>query len=423
MKKSLLILSLLMLTLSIIHVPCRGEEVLNIACGAIASFTDAYGNEWVGDDQFIGSGSTARVQLTSPDAPFLSTVRYFPYGSMNCYRIPGVTRGAAIRVDAIFQYGNYDSRALPPSFLLQIDGSNWADVETSAELVRYWTTYLAVANSVSVCLAPKTLGYVPFISAIRIFEDEPGSSTRDDNSAERVKFSKPTKVRAKGKLGALIYLVTLFPSGTFVLVAIIIFVIYKENKKKQQKKNNAEADVQLGAGIQLGLSVGPGRRWADPVGPGLGPGKTRPARPDSCPPLPGSPSSASSCPPNMEEQASPSSRYRRSSAASSAPPFPTALALEHLDVRSRTLKNLGPCQTGRAGPDFWWTRPDVEKQQDLDDHADESSDSIDDMAELEWLSKSVVDSFSFDNGNRNSSEQPPPRLPRKYDPAAPSSCR
>ncbi|KAF3776607.1 Uncharacterized protein EJ110_NYTH47777 [Nymphaea thermarum] len=148
-------------------VSSQGVQALNIACGATASFTDPDGNHWVGDYQFIGSGSTASVQFTSPRAPFLSTVRYFPYGSMNCYRIPGVTQGAAIKVVAFFQYGDYDSLALPPTFLLQIGSGGWTSVQTSAELVWYTLTYQAVANTVSVCLAPDSTRRIPFISAIQ----------------------------------------------------------------------------------------------------------------------------------------------------------------------------------------------------------------------------------------------------------------
>ncbi|KAF3778332.1 hypothetical protein EJ110_NYTH42497 [Nymphaea thermarum] len=177
MEKPFLILSLLMLALNIVHVSSQvGVRALNIACGATASFTDPDGNQWVGDYQFIGSGSTASVQFTSPDAPFLPTVRYFPYGSVNCYTIPGVTQGNKIQVDAIFQYGNYDSLALPPSFLLQIDGNDWTRVQTSVDLIKYTLTSRAVANAVSVCLVPDSTRRIPFISAIRVLEAGANSS-------------------------------------------------------------------------------------------------------------------------------------------------------------------------------------------------------------------------------------------------------
>ncbi|KAF3781591.1 hypothetical protein EJ110_NYTH36594 [Nymphaea thermarum] len=93
-------------------------------CGRSGRYTDLNGNSWVEDyPMFIQSGLPTWVQSRSRDAPFsFTTVRYFPDESMNCYRIPGVTRGAAIIVDAIFQYGTYDGRALPPSFWFQIDG-------------------------------------------------------------------------------------------------------------------------------------------------------------------------------------------------------------------------------------------------------------------------------------------------------------
>ncbi|KAF3781586.1 Activin receptor type-2A [Nymphaea thermarum] len=156
----------------------RAQVNINIACGA-TDFTDSNGYYWVGDDQFIQSGSVGRVQFTSSGAPFLSTVRYFPYGSINCYRIPGVTPGNKIQVASIFQYGNYDSLALPPSFWLAIAGSNWAGVQTSmdANLVVYGMIYWAVENTVSVCLAPDSTARAPFISAIQIREEPLNPST------------------------------------------------------------------------------------------------------------------------------------------------------------------------------------------------------------------------------------------------------
>ncbi|XP_031485636.1 uncharacterized protein At1g24485-like [Nymphaea colorata] len=255
MGKPFLILSLLTLTLKILHVSSQGVQALNLACGATASFTDPYGNQWVPDYQFIGSGSTASVQFTSPDAPFLSTVRYFPYGSMNCYGIGGVTLGATIKVIAIFQYGNYDGLALPPSFLLQIDGGGWTSVQTSEGLVAYSLTFRAVEGAVSVCLAPDSTRRIPFISAIRVLEAGADSSTQDGSSdpgsssssqvpsEERVKFSSSSKVRAKGKLGGLIYLCSLIPGG-FGVAVIILIIVYLIKKNKMRR---AEIQAQLDA--------------------------------------------------------------------------------------------------------------------------------------------------------------------------------
>ncbi|KAF3781590.1 Uncharacterized protein EJ110_NYTH36592 [Nymphaea thermarum] len=176
MEKSFLILSLLMLTLiNFLHVPSfilEAQADINIACGATDPFTDSNGNDWEGDDSFIHSGSIGRVQNTSQYFQILPTVRYFSDENTNCYTIPIETQENKTKVVAIFLYGNFDNLAQPPSFMLQIDNSNSAQVNTSMDdkLVAYEMTYWPLESNVSVCLAPDETGGVPFISAIQIME-------------------------------------------------------------------------------------------------------------------------------------------------------------------------------------------------------------------------------------------------------------
>ncbi|KAF3783583.1 hypothetical protein EJ110_NYTH19444 [Nymphaea thermarum] len=165
MEKSFLVLSLLVLTL-----PSQGTQAaIYILCGRSGSYTDLNGNIWVGDDpMFIQSGLREVVKLPSQKASILSTVRYFPYGSKNCYRIT-LTRRATITVDVAFYYGNYDGREQPPSFFFRIDGCAERSVQTTMDVV-VSTCRLPEADTVNVCLAPDATLNIPFISAISIVE-------------------------------------------------------------------------------------------------------------------------------------------------------------------------------------------------------------------------------------------------------------
>ncbi|XP_031485653.1 uncharacterized protein At1g24485-like [Nymphaea colorata] len=277
MEKSFLILFLLMLTLiNFLHVTLGAHADINIACGTTDPFADSYGNYWMGDDQFIQSGSTATVQNTSQYSQLLSTVRFFDDPNTNCYTIPILTQTNKIDVVAFFLYGNYDDKAQPPSFKLQIDDSEWADVETSMDdLAAYGMTYWPEGNNVSVCLARNETAGVPFISAIQMSTkapspdpstEAPSPDQNTDTSPPIIVFNNiilaPAKASPnasenpspnaspKDKFEEFIILVTLLPSGTFITLVVSVIAWMKKRKKNKKAHINSNSDVAGAANQQ-----------------------------------------------------------------------------------------------------------------------------------------------------------------------------
>ncbi|XP_031485082.1 probable LRR receptor-like serine/threonine-protein kinase PAM74 isoform X2 [Nymphaea colorata] len=153
---------------------------LNIDCGATGTRNDSLGMKWVGDDGYINTGQTARVQVTNTYAQEHQTLRYFPSQKKSCYLIPGVATGRKHMVRAHFFYGNYDGKSSPPSFDLQFDGNLWATVETSSSKSYYYEViYAPKRDNISVCVAQTSADQIPFISALVIREFEQGMYETD----------------------------------------------------------------------------------------------------------------------------------------------------------------------------------------------------------------------------------------------------
>ncbi|XP_026377506.1 probable LRR receptor-like serine/threonine-protein kinase At1g05700 [Papaver somniferum] len=154
---------------------------LSIDCGSSSSqpHTDANSIEWVGDDPYVRSGETHKVEVapsslstTTWDSQVMSTLRAFPTRRGNCYSIDieDTTTAERVLVRATFYYGNYDKKANPPNFLLQFNGNNWARIETSMSGIEYKEVAYSLnnGNNINICLAQTLSSNIPFISALEV---------------------------------------------------------------------------------------------------------------------------------------------------------------------------------------------------------------------------------------------------------------
>ncbi|XP_026384708.1 uncharacterized protein At1g24485-like [Papaver somniferum] len=148
----------------LILVPVSAKVFLSIDCGSSSSqpHTDANSIEWVGDDAYIQTGETHKVQvapsnLSTWDYQVMSTLRAFPTRRRNCYSIDieDTTTAERVLVRATFYYGNYDKKANPPNFLLHFNGNNWARIETSMSGIEYKEVAYSLnnGNNINICLA------------------------------------------------------------------------------------------------------------------------------------------------------------------------------------------------------------------------------------------------------------------------------
>ncbi|CAN6471159.1 unnamed protein product [Victoria cruziana] len=169
-----------------------GRLFLSIDCGVLTEKrTDELGIEWVGDGNYIKTGETATVQVTSKYYQEVKTLRYFPSQKKSCYVVTGVARGRKHMIRASFFYGNYDGKSSPPSFDLQFDGNYWTTIETSSTNSRYQEViYAPKRENISVCVAQTSAGHIPFISALEVKEFETGMYETDSTEAVLLKMNR-----------------------------------------------------------------------------------------------------------------------------------------------------------------------------------------------------------------------------------------
>ncbi|RZC86917.1 hypothetical protein C5167_030269 [Papaver somniferum] len=182
MSTQLFNLLVLLLSCFLILVPVSAKVFLSIDCGSslLKPHTDANSIVWVGDDPYVRTGETHKVNVAPPsnlsttwDSSVMSTLRAFPTRRRNCYSIDiqdTTTMAERVLVRATFYYGNYDKKENPPNFLLQFNGNNWARIETSMTGIQYKEVAYSLnnGNNINVCLAQTLSGNIPFISALEI---------------------------------------------------------------------------------------------------------------------------------------------------------------------------------------------------------------------------------------------------------------
>lgn len=101
-------------------------------------------------------------------SPVMESLRVFTAGKKNCYNVE-VVKDTQYLIRASFYYGNYDSKASPPTFDLLLDEDLWtAVVFEKDEPVHEEVIYVAKWPTVSVCVAQTKPGQFPFMSALQV---------------------------------------------------------------------------------------------------------------------------------------------------------------------------------------------------------------------------------------------------------------
>ncbi|KAK9923510.1 hypothetical protein M0R45_031926 [Rubus argutus] len=132
---------------------------------------DVSGIEYISDAGFIDTGEIQTALNTYGWPLRYKSVRSFPQGRRNCYRIK-VTSGTKYLIRASFLYGNYDGQNKIPEFQLHIGPNLWDTVRlvydvstpTRKELIHYVPV---VQKYIHVCLVNTGSG-VPFISVLEL---------------------------------------------------------------------------------------------------------------------------------------------------------------------------------------------------------------------------------------------------------------
>ncbi|XP_009787248.1 uncharacterized protein At1g24485-like [Nicotiana tabacum] len=143
------------------------DVFVSLDCGSSETYTDENSIVWLGDEDYISNGESYVVQSSNSLSHVMDTLRVFTSRNKNCYLIK-VEKGERVLIRASFNYGNYDGKSSSPSFSLQFDGNNWANVKTSDQLVYYETIYVVKGDYLSVCLAQTVADQFPFISALEV---------------------------------------------------------------------------------------------------------------------------------------------------------------------------------------------------------------------------------------------------------------
>ncbi|CAA6667502.1 unnamed protein product [Spirodela intermedia] len=105
------------------------------------------------DSRYINRGEN-KIVSNNPFSRKYETLRSFPNGDRNCYKLWPVQTGKKYLIRAGFWYGNYDKRRNVPTFDLHIG-------------VNFWTTVRLLGDFLWVCLINTGKG-TPFISTLEL---------------------------------------------------------------------------------------------------------------------------------------------------------------------------------------------------------------------------------------------------------------
>lgn len=125
---------------------------------------------YISDAPFISSGkvNTILPQYKVNLQYWATTVRSFPDGTRNCYRI-NTERGTKYLMRVLFLYGNYDGKNSTPEFDLHLGPNFWDTVKIvdSSSVVVKEIIHFPLQNYVRLCLINTGSG-TPFISALEL---------------------------------------------------------------------------------------------------------------------------------------------------------------------------------------------------------------------------------------------------------------
>ena len=122
---------------------------------------------YTGDAEYIDAGKIHTVSQNNLNRRY-ETLRSFPEGTRNCYRLSPVQPGNKYLVRAGFFYGNYDGQGSPPIFDLRLGVDFWTTVGIGSD-GSFVAEIIAVSkkNNMQVCLV-NTGGGTPFISLLEL---------------------------------------------------------------------------------------------------------------------------------------------------------------------------------------------------------------------------------------------------------------
>ncbi|MQL93244.1 hypothetical protein Taro_025880, partial [Colocasia esculenta] len=149
------------------------EGFISIDCGiprGTRSTDEEATIQFASDEEYVDTGENRRLPPEFRVRRQYQTVRSFPSGARNCYRLRPVLRGKKYLVRASFLYGNYDGLGSSPIFDLHLGVNPWATVNASSpdgNPVTKEIIAVAPGDSVSVCLVNTGSG-VPFVSSIEL---------------------------------------------------------------------------------------------------------------------------------------------------------------------------------------------------------------------------------------------------------------
>ncbi|EXB74609.1 Putative leucine-rich repeat receptor-like protein kinase [Morus notabilis] len=145
---------------------------ISIDCGLpnVSNYTDPVrGLNYTSDAAFIDTGKNEYIlpEYQKNYARYYQSLRSFPEGDRNCYKVIGIIRGGKYMIRALFVYGNYDKQGEPPAFDLYLGTDMWDSVIFTSPLEPVIKEIIHVPrrNYVHVCLA-KTGDGIPFISSL-----------------------------------------------------------------------------------------------------------------------------------------------------------------------------------------------------------------------------------------------------------------
>ncbi|CAA7404338.1 unnamed protein product [Spirodela intermedia] len=146
------------------------EGFISVDCGfeGGSRYQDnSTGLEYSPDSQFINTGENRNVSENRFSKRY-GTLRSFPNGTRNCYRLSPVQSGNKYLIRAGFLYGNYDGQGSSPIFDLHIGVNFWTTVKMGSA-GRFVSDIITVSQGdlIQVCLVNTGTG-TPFISVLEL---------------------------------------------------------------------------------------------------------------------------------------------------------------------------------------------------------------------------------------------------------------
>ncbi|CAN8291277.1 unnamed protein product [Cochlearia groenlandica] len=162
------LICLLLISFSIIILSNAAD--INIDCGSSSSHVDSDNRTWVGDADFVTTGSTSTFKPMVETDESLTTLRYFPTGETNCYTNIPVDKGGKVLVRTRFDYGDYDKENNAPKFDVVYDGKHRDSVVTVTSIkgMRSEAIFIPENGNTSVCFFRTFLSENPFVSTIEV---------------------------------------------------------------------------------------------------------------------------------------------------------------------------------------------------------------------------------------------------------------